>query len=260
VEENWDNLVLTGIDSRKIVLTKWLAVISCVWRDYLWLACLKFGLVWGLVKFFSNITPDVCYANLGGGLCYFSRNSDFLRSAYEYAIFALFTFVSLLALFSMMEAGLLTALGICFGSMNRRHRIVGLGCAAIFRGILAFTAVVIWVMMGKHSDGLFKQMIAGDPFAAWRWNMTGWERLDILGSIQIVLSPLADNGTILLTDLMRTTETWSRAAQSLVKGGISLALFGCLIWLSLRVAEMFAVRQRALGPQEPELHAQELAT
>ena len=93
-----------------------------------------------------------------------------------------------------------------------------------------------------------------------RWNMSTWERQEVLGSAQIVLSPLADSGTLFITDLLRPTTYIGHLVQRYVLGGIALAAFGCLIWLNLRLAELFAVRQHALRPRERELRTQKLAT
>jgi hypothetical protein len=66
--------------------------------------------------------------------------------------------------------------------------------------------------------------------------------------VQITISPLADSGTILASELMRPLDTHFHMLQSFVSAGIGLLSFLMLTWLSLRVAQMMAIRRGALRP------------
>jgi hypothetical protein len=263
VAENWDSLVMTGIDGRKIVLAKWVAVLGCVWRDYAWASLLRLGLAYGLAKYFDDVYIGSCYRHLAGGLCYYNSGYPYYFYTFDNPFVMAIIIVGLICLMAFGEAGLLAALGICFGSLNRQNRMVGMTCAAIVRGILVFMAIFIWIVIGVHSRSLFEQV--NTPYnpsnpGYYRWNMNIAERQALLGSAQIVLSPLADSGTLLVTDLIRPTNHIDNLVQRLMTGAIALSVFGGLIWLSLRAAELLAVRQRALRPRESEFRAHELAT
>lgn len=50
----WDNIVITGIDARRLVRGKWIALIRLMWRDYAILAALRCGVTLGLATTVLN--------------------------------------------------------------------------------------------------------------------------------------------------------------------------------------------------------------
>ena len=71
---NWDMLVLTGIDARKIVLGKWWATVRHMWRPYIMLGILRAL----LIVWYGALTNPGYYGNAAYGVYYDPNNTGII--------------------------------------------------------------------------------------------------------------------------------------------------------------------------------------
>ncbi|MEP7289463.1 MAG: hypothetical protein ABI947_27250 [Chloroflexota bacterium] len=245
--DSWDSLVLTGLDARQIVLSKWWTVLRCVWKDHLAAALLKIGLVYGLLQYFTFVTPVSCYSHLGGVLC--DRQNYGYTQIYPYysPAIALITVILILVVFGLAEAGLLAALGICTCMYAKKQRIIGLAWAVVTRGILALAVIAFWVVLAMQLQSMAVRL-RYNANATAVWQLKPFERMHIIESAQVTLFPLADGGTTIVTNLVRWNSDVNHVVERFINIGVVLGLYGLLTRICLRMAQRFAEHHRALHP------------
>ncbi len=106
----WDTLLITGIDSRRVVLGKWLGVLRGLWRDYAWLYILRLGVMFW-ASFYSSFGRlswlDWRNVQLTGGFVNLDR----------------FLLAGLIVLvYLALEMGLLAAIGLITSILDRSAR------------------------------------------------------------------------------------------------------------------------------------------
>jgi hypothetical protein len=241
---NWDSLVMTGLDARQIIMSKWWAVMRCVWKDHLFAAILKFGLVLALGQYFNVVYLGACYRHLGGGLCYVSDGYYYPYSSFPiFATLSMLCPVAILIAFGLLEGALLAAIGI-YTSMFSKYRVVGMAWAVAIRGLLIAIAIVSFFLIASRSQKIFEQ----NNFYAIRWFMSYQERQNILGTLQLSLSTFADSGTIMTTDLIRRTWNYDYWFGRFASAIILLGVFAALTRFVLKLAQHSAVKNHALRP------------
>jgi hypothetical protein len=246
---NWDSLVLTGINSRLIVMGKWWAILRCVWKDYLFLALLKELLSYGVFQLISGMDMGRCYQWLIGGLCFSHNvygNTGWMQLNLKTYLFEQFP---IFAAFALVEAGFLGALGLFMTLLSGERRVVGFGWAVIIRFILTAVIVVGFLLAGFKGNQLWIQQY-NNPLAVSdiRWGMAYWERLNAAGLIQLTLATFIDGGTILFAKPMRYPNQLDIMFQ--IQSIMALTFCASVMFTHqcLRFAQRLAERHRALPP------------
>jgi hypothetical protein len=253
---NWDALVLTGVDARRILYSKCWAVLRCTWRAHVLTVPLKFGLVYGMAWFFATVTMQGCYKGFGSVLCYYN-------SYYGSGALVMYTASALvLLLYTLAEVSLLAAFGIMGSILAGRSRIGGFTIALVARFALILVGVTIWIMVAYNDvqQWISYPYYAGNQYqyapyvypSLESWPLSLLERRAIVEAVVTTTSSLADSGTVLATNNMRFFEglTEIRLIQQFLTAIFGLSLFAMFTWGALRLAERMAVRQAALRFQE----------
>jgi hypothetical protein len=231
---NWDILVMTGINARQIIRGKWWATVRGMWRAYLLLAVLRAAVIiwygaymsrtstYGLVYFYQNYSPTPITIQAPTLL-------HFLGAAL--AVFA----------FTMVNLPFTAACGISAISARARNSALVLARAISTRLLL-----ILGVSIG---------MLAIFYFMWARLFQSNYELWAIINQISVFAQgvgiSLLDNGVTIPQELViyRTDQYFDYQRESLVWIIlISLVIYGLFTWMLLRLAEWLAVRQNALPP------------
>jgi hypothetical protein len=230
---NWDILVLTGINARQIIRGKWWATMRRMWRAYLLLAALRVVMI-------------IWYAT------YVSRN-NFYSLMYYYLHYgytpaspvAVPTFAHFLAatvmvfIFTMINLPFTAACGLSAISARARNSALVLARAISTRLLLVLGLSVgtLAIMSFMWSN------------LATRGGVHPWS-IDTTLFIQTVTVTLLDNGLTnasQLTQYRTNPSSFDRRTEFVLPNMlVSIAIYVLLTWLLLRLAEWLAVRQNAL--------------
>jgi ABC-type transport system involved in multi-copper enzyme maturation permease subunit len=240
VSGNWEMLILTGISARRIIWSKWWAVLRYMGIVYVVAALLRLGF-WIIVV---TIQPyNLFLFNFDDGLCfrfrsflgpYCSRIDLFIRPiSLQYL---LLSGASLLAF---------TALGLTCASVFRHKPNIQVLSALMFRAILMLILVSI-VYFGTHSLNVRETMVGiadesvfcdrGEPiFADCAEVYQKRNVLRILETVQITLFNLVDNGSLQQLNLLHPA-TLGSLARNGIAAVASLMLYAALIALLMNSA------------------------
>jgi hypothetical protein len=219
---NWDMLVLTGVDARQIVRGKWWATVQRQWRSYALLGVLRAAvIIWtgAAVSRAFVLDPFFSYYYVNGyGLPTAPRLFDFLFVALS--VFAL-TMVNLL---------FTAACGVSAISNRARSSALTLG-RAIGTRVLVIIAVglvgsIVSVFLGLTRFDLFSNVGGG------------------------MLATLIDNGVVVSNQLVQWHTTYWVDDNLYIYPAVLLS-FGVYLLLTvvlLRIGERQAVQQNALPP------------
>ena len=227
--QTWELLILSGIDARRIVRGKWWATVQRQWRAYAWLGLLRLGAV--TLTGYSSVRLSSYYLDMNTHLPHVA--SILLGGV---AVFAL----------TMAGLGFSAACGVMGSAVSGR------GAIAIVRAI----ANQIVLTVGTVIAGA---LLVTFIFDARRY----YFQSDWFSALMGTGITLLDNGSILASSLM---SIWSPVSQvGLVSRSeplpiiavdlavavvLSIAAYGVLTWLALRLAERRAVSQMALPVQK----------
>jgi hypothetical protein len=240
---NWDNLVMTGLNARQIIMSKWWAVLRCVWKDHLFASILRCGLVIGLGQYFNAVYIGACYRHLGGGLCYMTDVYYYPYSNFSFSSMSMFLPIIIIIAFGIMEAGFLAAIGL-YTAMFTKNRVIAMAWAVTLRGLMIVSAILLFFLLANRSQKIYDQH---DNYAV-RWFMNTQERLNTLGTVQLSLSTFADSGTLISTDVIRRSWNYDYWLTRLVSTIIMLLVFASLTQFALKLAQRSAVKNHALRP------------
>jgi hypothetical protein len=250
----WDNLFLTGLDARLILLSKWYAVMSYVWLKHVLAALLKVGLVYGLVQFFDVINLSGCMKHFGEVLCYGSYPYYQVRMyPGDPPVRLVMLGAVMLVSYGLLEAGLLTALGIASSLITAKHHSVGFVIAGIVRVVLVLAAVSSWQFIEQHGSPFLSNITTPYVNAQLpRFSSSVQSAAHNLSeTMQLTLSTLADNASILVSDLMRPFAPPSHLLRRMVALSCGLGLYVVLLSLFLRLGVALMIRLGALRPIDP---------
>lgn len=240
--QRWENLILTGISAGRIVIGKWWSVTLSTAPLFLVAALIKFGVAYGLAKHLH--ATNHAYFDLYGTALLYSNNYYFLDLAPSLVkcLFGLF----ILCLYGVTEAGLITAITIACVVLWRRAGVV---LALALRGLIIVVIALSWIGIVRYTETLEQlqmNLFYTNPASGIFANVgviRDWQHL--FEFIQMTFSPLADSGTLLVTDLMRPVSAHFHSLQTFVSAGIGLLMFVLLIGISLYVAQKLAIRRGA---------------
>jgi hypothetical protein len=250
----WDNLFLTGLDGRQIVMGKWWAVVWYMWPQHVMAALLKAGLVYGMAQFFDAMNLSGCFKHVSHVFCYYSYPLYQGRlypgdPSVRMALLGL----AILVGYGLLETGLLSALGIMGSLLMRDHRHVGVAAAAIARIALVFIAIGSWQFIDRYRWRIHAHIL--EPFMTTQpmrfTDSVGSATLELINIGQLTLFTLADDGGAVTTDLLRPYAPSSHVLRRLISVICGLGMYAVLIALGLRFAERVIVRRGALRHVDP---------
>jgi hypothetical protein len=288
---SWEILVVTGVDAHSLVWGKWRAVVRHVWQYHLFTALPRVGLAYGIAQYLHVIPLNwsVSWSNLsncpyGLPLCYISHGGDptHLNPQLVTALLG----VVVIVLYSLIEAGLVSALGLLVALRITRFSVFRVILGLMIRAILVLLPVLLMIRFDliwrlehpiletycrlREGCGRYERWFNADDVIArelatvrriWRW---------VEDSSLLVASTFTDGGTLLSANLMRPFDERSQFAKQgrftngarnylrnsnlpFVIRNIVIALAGMglqslFIVLLLRLAQFSAVRRQNVSP------------
>lgn len=245
---NWDALVLTGQDARQIIRAKFWAVIRCVWGQHILAALLKLGLAYGLAQFFFYISRGTG-CTWGNSWNYDPYTSVYWPSSWLYMSPVLVVIVGL----GLLEAGFLAGLGIFMSLLNSQRRLLGVTGAVAIRTILILVAFSLWMAM-THKNLALNDAVRNHSTKGFLMGLSSqglvfpneWQ--DLMGMIQLAVSPLIDDGTVFSATMIRPFPPLNYSMRLFIALGAGSGVFLLLIYACLWAAQRLAIRQSALRP------------
>lgn len=272
----WDLLLLSGVTARDLVLGKWWAVLGVVYPEWLLTAFLRLGIAVGLAQLlhtcFTHPHVDTsCHLFVDTAFMYLGNLSHIhlMPGLVKVGLAA-----GLLLVLSLLEAALLTALGVGVALLPL-SRFASLGLAGLARLSLI--------------GGLLLGFSFKDEFVGWHWQANRcqvrfidecspqiraiedtYHRHQVItqhaarladlvwvtNTLYLGLIPFADLGTHLAADVMRPDTMFalrfflSRLGYAL----LTLVLYTLLLTGMLAAARWLAVRQGALPAGDTPTH------
>jgi hypothetical protein len=244
--ENWENLILTGLDARQIVLSQWWAIIRYTWREYFVAALLRIVLAYGFAQYCWSITA---YTTLSGFEAY---TCPVIMKAFCYGtspaiggnppeLLKVVAAVIATMTYSFVEAALIIAIGLFAALMLTHYGRVVLGL--VLRVSLLLAGIGLTAMLSNQQHTYDGKAISFEYYAFYGTKLSE--------AVQVTASSLVDSGTLLAADLMRLDSENGRVFhtfRTLASAAAGLTIYTFMIWLFLRLAQMIAVRQNALRP------------
>jgi hypothetical protein len=232
---NWDMLVLTGVDARKIIRGKWSATVRRMWRSYFVLSILRAA----VIIWFGTSTSRVFALtyNFAPGYAYALPNLDIPTPLNFFtamaSVFA-FTMVNLLftAACGVSAFNKRGSLGLALALSTRILLLVGLsGAIVLFSAFLSTYTMAI-----APYDYTFLSIWAG-----------------IVDFLRAIASTLIENGLSVSAMWVTYHNVYSPTLSFnlLLASGVAFAFYLLLTVLLLRFAQWQAVRQNALPPLSP---------
>jgi hypothetical protein len=164
---------------------------------------------------------------------------------------------SILVVFAVLEAALLTAVGLFSTLSARKSRAVQLALALCLRALPILAIILIWQTSVAQIEQFYEQRrsVRGDPNffsdGIVANEARSWQRL--LDTVQVTLSTQVDGGMVSV-NLVSTSAYYNpnfriwfvlRQCVALLLG---MGLYLLLILSTLRAAEKIAIRRGALPP------------
>jgi hypothetical protein len=221
---NWDMLVLTGVDARQIIQGKWWATVRRMWPSYVFLSVLRAA----VIIWFGASVSRVYEISLMTFNYYGFPTELILPSASNFGVAALSVFV-----LTMVNLPFTAACGVSAISARTRNSALTLGRAIGIRLLVLLTPSLVSFFLAF-------------PLALWRSNFFA----QIGGG---TLATLLDNGLSVGNQLVG----WDHVdpyVDNRDKGALvvvvllALTAYFLLTILLLRIAQWQATRQNALPP------------
>jgi hypothetical protein len=231
----WDIMLLTGIDSRRLILGKWWAILRSLARPYAYLAFLRVGTIIYITLVSNRITY---YQSFGLIPHYQPLNvlTDFLAP------------ILLIALMTFVNAGFTSAIGVYTSLLSKRGS-VGMAVAVAIRvGVLVPTAIIIAWMSWQYSYSLYSYDTMTDYYSSPAWYIS-----QIGGGMAVTL---LDNGATMIGSMAGSSEANTKFFNFL-SVCLGLTFYGLVGGAMLFVAQMIAVRQYVLKPDSRKTRTRE---
>lgn len=267
--ENWESLVLTGIDARRLILGKWWAVVKYVWKTHALSALLRLGLAYGVAQRLNSMGGTENCTGITAPFCYVSHNYPYSPVLLSNPLIPKVIIAGGLCLiFAMVELTFLVALGLFAALLVHRHNLMRSIVSLCFRAtlivcILSFLKLPL--ANGNYNNDAFHGALLTMLNQVYCIQNYGADNCKIqpdsssvyhysfalaLEYSKFVITPLADSGTLITADLMRPFPVIGlfHILRDFYLSAISLLLFLAITWFCLRYAQILAVRQHALRP------------
>lgn len=255
----WDVFILTGMDAQQIVLGKWWAVIRYTALSHIFAAFLRLGLALAYAQYMHfGFSPMKCPFG-GAAFCHVSWGYDYvwnginLRLHYtelQPALWKIVLAAVILIAFSLLEVALLSAIGIMSALLMPRN--LRLLTALLLRGILflgAVTSIFATEFNGRIINSVSGYECTEYYYPSFAYVCPDWALL--METTEIGLSSFGDNGNFIAAMVMRPTGNDIFVLRNVAGSGvIGASAYLFLIWLSLRIAHLLIIRQKALRPND----------
>lgn len=219
---NWDMLVMTGIDARSIILGKWWAIVRSMWPGYVTLVLLRIPvIIW--------LTAETSRRSYAYNYLFQTPPQRFPPEAYMFILAALYIFM-------MTAVNLLFTAACGVSAISARSRssawLLGRAIATRLLVLLAPVLVGLW---------------AFGAFGLWRLD---WVSYPLSWALGTMLENGVNMAGMLVSWRYGGTPDMNHFWLSSVM--INLTIYFLLTWLLLRIAQWQAVRQNALPPLPSE--------
>lgn len=231
----WEDLILTGLNARQIVLGLWRVNFNRAWRWHVASTIVKFGaalVIAGTIQ--TAMAAGNCEARFPHALCDEYRWND----ASVPLLYSLLAAAAMLGAFAVLDAAFSTAVGTFAGiAVHRFHLSVALavrfGLAAIC--FIGFFAVPTIARVNREQGG---------------WDGSIWRLNEVLRVISLGTAASSDGGMLLGASQLRAiTYGLTFKLQNLASVGIGAASFAVGALGFLYAAQFLAVRRMATCPE-----------
>lgn len=246
----WQDITLTGLDARQLVLGKWWVIVRYMWKHYRVLLVLKVFVAYALATHFYYSSSATCTWGLNA-FCYgyptfLPDTIPALRIPFVYAPLMAIA-IMLLILFTLMETALVAAIGLLTTYLWKRRN--GVIPGTFLRFWLIFFAMTL-LIAGNQQRNLAERKVAVrncDCYEAWKAEIQPSYEIDMVETLQTAVSTLMDGGTLMATQFMRgqigENNTILFIIRSLGAAFGGLILNCILLWVFIRAAVKQVVDQ-----------------
>ena len=265
--DNWESLVLTGVDARRLILGKWWAVIKYVWKTHALSALLRVGLAYGVAQRLNAVGSAGNCAGITAPFCYESHNYS-PALLWNPLILKVIVAGGVCLIFALVELTFLVSLGQFAALLAQRHNLMRSIVALCFRAaliVLSLSFLKLPLASGNYYSDTFQGALVsmlGQVYCIQNFGVDYcktqpassssyyYDFALTLENSKFVITPLADSGTLITADLMRPVPVIGlfHILRDLYLSTISLIIFFVFTWFCLRSAQILAVRQHALRP------------
>jgi hypothetical protein len=216
----WETFLLTPIDTRRVVVGKWWAVVCTLWREHAVLGLLRMGAVVAL-----GVALALPY------MTYFYNTPILVVPDISRILVAMF----LIFLLTLFNGSLTTAAGVVGGLLTNRREGAATPMAQVVR--LVALLLPIFVMLAV---GFYVVYASNGP------------RLDgaNVKIILLLVLVLVDNGVLLGAAIINPLD--QDTATYIVAAFAGMMVYSALTWVVLWVGQLVAYRQGMLSPKERE--------
>jgi hypothetical protein len=271
----WDTLILTGVDARRIVRSKWRGVYRHSWQLMILLILLRFATAWGMMQYLIIFPKVIWFAERSRQLV----TLPFHYHSYYYNLTTITTWLpdlwkillslGILIIYIWFEYRLITAVGIMTALISAQQFVFFLILGLISRILIVVAALVIFGLIGYSGETITGNLINNmrdrselkalhDRIFCPDLDLTqyycGWyptlelPKRRAFETIQVALSSVSDAGIMLTANILRPIGSPQFVFRNCVSALLGFALYAWLIRFFLRLAEKAAVRWGALPP------------
>jgi hypothetical protein len=253
----WEALLLTGVNSRHLVLGRWWAIFRQFWFYHVLTTPLKLGIIYGLyqnfyaVQLWQSLTPAFLFFNylshhleFWGGVSRYGEDISTWTLPVIYKIFSQTGMV--LILFSLLDIGFVSALSTFSSFVYPRKMAYQISLSVLLRGIPIGIAVLFLFFVRpidtRHPSPWYPDIDKWSIFQKYNYDLAA-DTLHVAGSTHI------DGGIASINLTMSGYSNYHILRQYM---GLTLgaALYIALTWLTLWAAQKIAIRRGALPPPE----------
>jgi hypothetical protein len=259
---NWEQLILTGIDARRIVSGKWQAIVHYSRPTVVTLTVLKIALAFTIMQYLNVWWIYFIISKGTEAFDYFSY-PDALSpepTAWYPGPSKILVAGIVVIIFSLLEVSLIAALGTLLALIKRSSvpllatlfSVVRLASAAIsIASILLISDFGTWAL--TEYSRLYGEPCTHVPSSECPPDNTNWyswrqSKNRLLETFQVAASTYLDSGALLAANVMRPIGSWQFVLRNLVAALFGIICYILLIKVILRLAQFAAIRRGASRP------------
>ncbi len=259
----WESLILSRVSAQQIVLEKWWSVVRQTQLLFLFAGILNSGAAMAYRQYAYFGSAVSCINHFGWASCYWTDDIRYHLGRVDQIIPPSFNLLGvmlgtiLLIAFALLATGLVAAIGVLAGLLLQRTRFGGVLLGITFKIGLALFVVMVWSHLTPAENEIY-QNIWNLSNPSGEYENTSYpiyvdyavrqEWIDILQTVQLGVSPLADGGVLLAADMMRPYDTHLHLLYRITSAMFALGLYVILLWLCLRTAVACAIHRQASRP------------
>ena len=226
VAHRWDLLILTGIPARTIVWRKWLWVVRQTAFDHITCGLLHVGLALGVAQYMNvMIYPDPTTPRSMFLSPYIYEGMWPAQIQPSLTVFIIGCFV--IVLFSLLECGLVAAIGIAAAFVSRRLSFASYLFGVLHYCTLLVVAYLLWicVLIGSAQANYYALFCPGGWQTITCNNVTWRDYKRVLNTLQMTIFTPIDQGTLLAANIMRPYDTRTLPNDTIDSMGNNISFF-----------------------------------